>query len=138
MDKLIFDNGNKKVQVNEQGDYIIIPMGDNSFPQRIVEFTEEVEKIYEQLIEKEEEMSERKADITEKSKVRADIFINIGISFDRMFGNGSCLKVFGNNAPGQDLMIQFLEGLEPLVKKYAIERQKNIEEKYGKSSKRRK
>ena len=143
MDRINFDKGNKKVQVDEDGSYIIIPMGDNSFPERMIVFSEEAESNYKLLYEKEVEFKElakgkelENSGIEELSKMRSEIFTSIGKAFDKLLGEGSCMKVFGNIAPSQDIMIDFMEQIEPLVKKYAIERQSEIEEKYNKRGRR--
>jgi tetrahydromethanopterin S-methyltransferase subunit G len=128
MERINFDNGNKKVQVNEDGDFIILPMGDNSFPKRLIEFSEKMELTYGELIEKEKELAG--SDITILSEMRAELYTRIGCYFDEIFGIGSCKKVFGNLAPAQYLMFDFLEQIQPLVGKFASERRATIEKKY--------
>lgn len=128
MERLIFDNGNKKIQVNDDGDYIILPMGDNAFPKRMIYFSEKAELIYNELAKKEKELSG--SDIATISEMRAELYTKIGTCFDETFGIGSCEKVFGNSAPAQDLMVDFLEQIQPLVERFANERRAVIEKKY--------
>lgn len=136
MEKLNFDNGNKKIQVNEDGDYIVLPMGDNAFPKRLIDFTQKMKDVYNELIEKEKEFKRNGldetniSDISEISDARAEIYTRIGTFFDEIFGNDSCRKVFGNLAPAQDIMISFLEQIKPLVERFADERRATIEKKY--------
>lgn len=134
MDRISFDNGNKKIEINDSGDFIIIPMADNSFPERVINFSKKAEEKYSELVEKEIEL--KNSGIEEVSKMRCQIFTEIGVYFDELFGVGSCLKVFGNIAPCQDIMITFMEQIVPLVERYANERQTEIEVKYSKRSRR--
>lgn len=134
MDRISFDNGNKKIEINDSGDYIVIPMGDNSFPKRMIDFSDYAENKYKILYDKEIELKD--SGIEKISAMRSEIFTDIGNSFDELFGPESCVKVFGNNAPSQDIMIDFMEQIEPLVRRYAEERRSEIEKKYNKRSRR--
>lgn len=134
MERISFDNGDKKVEINDSGDYIVIPMGDNTFPQRVIDFSKKAEEQYNVLLEKEIEL--KGSDIEILSNMRADILSNVGRLFDGLFGDGSCKKVFGNLAPSMDIMVSFMEQIAPLVNKFATERQSEIEAKYVKRSRR--
>lgn len=128
MERISFDNGDKRVEINDSGDYIVIPMGDNTFPQRVIEFSKKAEEQYNILLEKEKEL--RGSDVEIISNMRAGILLNVGLLFDGLFGDGSCKKVFGNLAPSMDIMVSFMEQIAPLVNKFATERQSEIEAKY--------
>lgn len=134
MERINFDNGDKKVEINDSGDYIVIPMGDNTFPQRVIDFSKKAEEQYNVLLEKEIEL--KGSDIEILSNMRAGILLNVGQLFDGLFGDGSCKKVFGNLAPSMDIMVSFMEQIAPLVNKFATERQSEIEAKYVKRSRR--
>lgn len=134
MDRICLNNGNKKIEINDSGDYIVIPMGDNSFPERVIKFSKDAENKYKLLVEKEIELKD--SDIEVVSKMRSEIFTSIGSMFDELFGIGSCKIVFGNIAPSHDIMLDFMEQIVPLVERYASERQSEIETKYSKRSRR--
>lgn len=134
MERISFDNGDKRVEINDSGDYIVIPMGDNTFPQRVIEFSKKAEDQYNILLEKEKEL--HGSDVEIISNMRAGILLNVGQLFDGLFGDGSCKKVFGNLAPSMDIMVSFMEQIAPLVNKFATERQSEIEAKYVKRGRR--
>ena len=134
MDRICLNNGNKKIEINDSGDYIVIPMGDNSFPERVIKFSKDAESKYKLLVEKEIELKDSGIEVV--SKMRSEIFTSIGPMFDELFGVGSCKTVFGNMAPSHDIMLDFMEQIVPLVERYATERQSEIETKYSKRSRR--
>ena len=134
MDRICLNNGNKKIEINDSGDYIVIPMGDNSFPERVIKFSKDAESKYKLLVEKEIELKDSGIEVV--SKMRSEIFTSIGSMFDELFGVGSCKTVFGNMAPSHDIMLDFMEQIVPLVERYATERQSEIETKYSKRSRR--
>ena len=80
MDRINFDNGNKKIEINDSGDFIIIPMADNSFPERVINFSKKAEEKYSELVEKEIEL--KNSSIEEVSKMRCQIFTEIGVYFE--------------------------------------------------------
>lgn len=144
MDKLRVDSGVKKIEVNDNGEYICIPIRDTSFYQRFAEIIkkfenkqEDVDRRYAELEEKHKNKPEDDIDaISDSINLYSDLCKEICDDLDGLFGDGCCQKVFlGIKNPGIDLIWDFLDQITPLLNQYIGEQNQKISFKYNRGRK---
>lgn len=126
---------NKKIKVNDNGDYIELNIGDSTLLSRFIEMLANSKKIIEDF--KTLEFTDQSKEIKEEEAVHKKL---AGI-FDDFFGVNSCIKVFGVKYPLADDIINFLFLLKDYIEKFIKEREehnKKIQDKYIDKSKIRK
>lgn len=144
MDKLRVDSGIKNIEVNDNGDYISIPISDAAFYERFGAAMKSFEQ-------KETEYSQKAKGLSERHKDKPDddvdmIVEGIGLyselckdtcaELDKLFGEGCCRKVFvGIENPSVELIGDFFEKITPLLNQYAKERNQNINLMYNRNRK---
>lgn len=144
MDKLRVDSGIKKIEVNDNGDYISIPISDTAFYERFGALIKSFEQ-------KQIEIEQKAAELSEKHKEKTDgdtdaIIDNIHLyselcrytcaELDKLFGEGCCRKIFvGIESPGVELIGDFLDQITPLLNKYAKEQNQRINLIYSRNRK---
>ena len=146
MDSLRVDNGLKKINVNDKGEYIEFSVVSNDFfrafsnllqwfdGQENRQDIKEMEKQQEDVVSENGEEINYEAlnnilDIREKISKEACEKINA------IFGNEASRKVFGSITPDMYMVADFFEQITPLIEKYAKERNQTINKKYNKNRK---
>ena len=133
--KLRVDTGAVKIEVNDEGEYIILPFGDQSFPTRffaLIDSFEEREADYERRAKEIDD-----GDLSDLEKARAAVALNLEIheklrtEIDAIFGLETCRKVFGEIVPSVELYADFFNALTPYFEKYGRDRQKKFAQKYS-------
>lgn len=126
MDKLRIDNGTKKIEVNDKGEFIELPLGDQSFPDRFFDFANKIIGRYEgisgsiDLLEAEEQRKKMLEVARENMK-----------DVDELLGEGTCRKVFGDIVPDDYMVMELFEKLTPFIQKFGENRRKEIQKKYA-------
>lgn len=146
MEKLRLDSGVKKIEVNDDGEYISINLSDNAFFDRFNGFINwfnekqiEVDNKCKELAEKysnqeEEEFSFEK--FSDSASLYTAICKDVSNHLDSLFGDGCLKKVFPDvQLPGFELIIDFLDAITPYLEKYAKERNEKINLKYNRNRK---
>lgn len=119
--------GAKRIEVNDDGDYIVLDFSDNSFPDRFFAMVDRVEARANEAIPaaKEIEASHEKgsegyvrATAALWRKVHEDIMTEV----DGFFGPGTCKKVFGDIVPDIELYDDFFTQLMPYFEEAGKER----------------
>lgn len=144
MDKLRVDNGIKKIEVNDNGDFISIPISDAAFYERFGGMIKSFEQ-------KQAEIEQKAAALSEKHKDKPFDDVDVTVDsiqlyaelcrytcgeIDRLFGEGCCRKVFlGITNPGIELIGDFFDQITPLLNQYAQERNKKINLMYNRNRK---
>ncbi|MCM1219707.1 MAG: hypothetical protein NC321_16060 [Clostridium sp.] len=144
MDSLRVDSGIKKIEVNDNGEYIEIPISDTTFYEKFVTLLKRFEQ-------KQADIEKQAVDLEEKHKDKpdndADMIIDtvtlysglckdICAELDSLFGDGCCRKAFvGIDTPSVELIGDFFEQITPLLQKYAQERNEKINLKYNRNRK---
>lgn len=146
MDSLRIDNGTKKIEVNDSGEYIEFSVVSNDFFRA---FFDLLRWFDEQENRKEiAEMEEQKGKVVleDGEKINYDAANNVlDISdkiskeacekIDNIFGEEASRKIFGNILPDMYMIADFFEKFSPLIEKYQKERNQTIDKKYNKSRK---
>ena len=144
MDKLRVDSGIKKIEVNDAGEYISIPISDTTFYERFGAMMKNFEQKQVEIEQKAKELAEN-----HKDKPQDDVDVTIDImrlyselcrytceELDKLFGEGCCRKVFvGIKNPSVELIADFFEQITPLLNQYAQERNHRINLIYNRNRK---
>lgn len=145
MDSLRIDNGLKKIEVNDAGEYIEFSVTNNDFFEAFFDMIQWFrEQDSRQDIKNIEE--QRKNVVSESGKINytalnSIIDISKKISkeacekIDSIFGAEASRKIFGTITPDMYLIADFFEKIMPFIEKYAKERNQTINKKYSKSRK---
>lgn len=123
MNKINISSGVKRIEVNDAGEYITLPVGDDSFIQRFTSMMDEIQKQAEKLKMDEQDILGSMANLVAVDE-------SIKEKIESLFGEGTCRKVFGDILPGIDMFLEFFEQLLPFIE----EHQKSRTEKMNKYS----
>lgn len=107
--------GTKRIEVNDDGECIVLPVGDDSFVKRFYELVENTKK---------------KADGMQPDNENIMGFMDDVIEFDKelkervdgLFGADTCRKVFGDILPSVDMFIEFFSLILPFFEDYKKDR----------------
>lgn len=148
MDKLRLDSGLKKIEVNDNGDYITVNLSDGAFFDKFNNFLnwfynkqDDVEKKCDELKAKYPEQEEESVDMHihmfgDSAKLYRELCDEVCVELDKLFGERCCQKVFpGVESPGFELIIDFIDNITPLLQKYAVERNQKINARYNRNRK---
>lgn len=144
MDRLRVDSGIKNIEVNDNGDYISIPISDVTFYERfgaLIKNFEQKQTEFEQkaakLSEKHKDREEFDADaIVDATGFYAEVCRYTCSELDKLFGEGCCKKVFvGIENPSEELIGDFFDQITPLLNQYAKERNQKIDLMYNRNRK---
>lgn len=119
------------VEVNEKGENITVNVEDQNFIDRFYKLIEKLDAVKEKVIEA---GSKGKSD-HEKLQIVIDQTKELMTDIDGVFGEGCCLKVFGDIVPNPYLIAEFFEQMTPVLKQYADERRDRISKKYNRGRK---
>lgn len=146
MDSLRIDNGLKKIEVNDAGEYIEFSVTDNNFFKSfsdLVQWFEEQENRQE-INDMEEQRKKVVLDNGEDINyaalnnvldIREKISKEACEKIDAIFGTEASRKIFGGIVPDMFLIADFFEKIAPFIEKYAKERNQTINKKYNKNRK---
>lgn len=146
MDSLRIDNGLKKIEVNDAGEYIEFSVTDNNFFKTfsdLLQWFEEQEnrqEIKEMEEQRKNVVSENGEDINYTAlnnvlDIREKISKEACEKIDAIFGVDTSRKIFGGIVPDMFLIADFFEKIAPFIEKYAKERNQTISKKYSKNRK---
>lgn len=126
------NNGAKKIEVNDNGDYITLDFGDNSFPDRFFNLIDNVAKRAEEAIPAAQKIAEEheengEAFMRETAALWRKVHEDIMEEVDAFFGPGTCKKVFGDIVPGVELYDDFFRQLMPYFEEFSRERAAKLE-----------
>lgn len=121
------NTGVKRIEVNDDGDYITLNFADQSFPERFFAMIDRVTDIAKAAEPKEEDLRKK---YPAGSVELARAFSSFNLEFhtavageiDGFFGAGTCKRVFGDIVPGIDLIDDFFQQLMPYFQEFGKER----------------
>lgn len=136
------DSGIRKIEVNDAGEYIEVSVNDAGLMARFAEMVDNLDAKLPELEAFDKEIEEQYKDITdvkqkakayaEVSKKQAEVYSYCMEELDRVFGKGTCRKVFGENVIADDFMIlSFLDQMKPILMNIQRERADKIKGKYA-------
>lgn len=119
----------KKIEVNDNGEFITLNFSDNSFPDRFFSMLDHIQKRAEDVRTQEDEIREQ---FGEDGSARAAAALyrqfheDIMGEVDGLFGPDTCRKVFGDIVPGIELFDDFFTQLIPYFEEYGRERARKL------------
>lgn len=120
-----------KIEVNDEGDIIIARLNDNQFISKFYDIVDIMEKVSNHMNSEEMKAKDKREQLEAVNEMTKDIMTDI----DRLFGQGSCCKVFGDIIPSGYALADFFDQLIPIFEEFADERQKSISAKYNRTRK---
>lgn len=125
---IMIDAGTKVIGVNDNGETIHLPLGDQEFTRSFLklmqEFSEKAREISEQ-IKAVKEDTDKVTQLVTVADLNLTICRQMKERVDAVFADEVCRKVFGDIVPGLDAFSEFFEKLSPFV----LEHQKNMRDK---------
>lgn len=116
-----------KIEVNDEGDFIVLYVEDAGFIERFYGIVSAFEKVSQDMEDAENRQLSEKEQLSlviEKTKLIME-------KIDGLFGEDTCKKVFGDIIPSAYAIADFFEQLLPVFNQYADERQRKLKEKYS-------
>lgn len=146
MDSLRIDNGIKKIEVNDAGEYIEFSVVSNDFFRAFSDLIqwfggqEQRQDIKDMEEQQKKVVSENGDDIDYEAlnsvlDIREKVSKEACEKIDNIFGAEASQKIFGGIVPDMFSIADFFEQITPLIEKYAKERNQAINKKYSKSRK---
>lgn len=128
--KISVDRGEKRIEVNDQGEYITLPLGDQAFMSGLMSLVQSfrgMESTYQAEFDKINTMptlteAERVDKCAAACKFNAEVCEEMREKVDSLFKDEVCRKVFGPITPGLYEFAQFFNQLAAFVKKAQEER----------------
>lgn len=131
MDRIRVNTGEKKIEVNDNGDFITINFSDHDFLARFFSMLDRVEALAKDAEPKEAEIRANLLDdntslIRALSALDNEIHRAIMAEVDGLFGPDTCKKIFGDIVPGIELYDDFFNQLQPYIQQFGEERAKRM------------
>lgn len=123
------------IEVNDQGETITLPFGDQAFPNRVFELIAGFEQKKNEIAEKTKEIEEQQDIVdslgfSQRQKDMVDMNLQLHEYFkfktDEVFGAETCRKVFGDIVPSLDAFARFFDALSPYFEKHAKQRNEKL------------
>ena len=121
------NSGAKKIEVNDNGDYIVLNFSDSSFVDRFFAMYDRIQERVNASVSEAEEI-DAAYQIGSLDHLRAGaalyrkMYEEVMVEVDGFFGSGTCQKVFGDIVPGIDLYDEFFQQLMPYFQQFGKER----------------
>ena len=137
-DSIRIDTGAKRIEVNDNGEYIVLNFADQSFPPRFYNMLEDFKRKQEDFKNRAEKIDSDQT-LSEDERNESGFQLNMEIhsyfreQVDKLLGSETCRKVFGDIIPSYELFAEFFEKLTPFFEEYAKDREKKIAKKYNPS-----
>lgn len=123
--------GAKKIEVNDNGDFILLNLNDHDFPNRFFSMLDRIHALAETAGPKEtvlrSEYPEGSIELVRAlSELDNEVHRAIMEEVDGLFGPDTCRKVFGEIVPGVELFDDFFQQLLPYFEEFGKERAKRL------------
>lgn len=136
MDSIRVDTGAKRIEVNDEGEYITLNFADQSLPTRFFAMADDFQAKEPEYRARAEAL-DANTELTEYERMRATAQLNLEFhtyfkeQIDALFGLETCRKVFGDIVPSVELYGDFLAQLTPYFEQYGKERAEKLRQKYN-------
>ena len=130
-DSIRVERREKRITVNDNGDYITIPLDSQDFKPGILALMRDLERRAKDQQQRAKDISDATAGAQDPGEYREKVEELAGLNLadcqelsrqvDNLFGDGACTKIFGRGVPSLFAFADFFEQLAPIVKKCAQE-----------------
>lgn len=137
MDKIRITRNIKRIEVNDNGEFITLDFDDLNLPYRYYGMIKRLEK---DRVKFAQELQEKLRDKTgmdsAEELVNAERELNIYFrdAIDEVFGEGTCRKVYGDILPSIDMHLQFFDAIRPYFEEEAQRRRQKMNKYSAKRS----
>ena len=122
--------GAKKIEVNDDGDYITLNLSDQSFLPRLASIIDTFNAKFPEYEARAKEIDEMAAETKEQrfynmklaAEYNESVHRELIREVDAVFGDDVCRKVFGPIVPSTEMFVEFFEKLTPYIEKFSRER----------------
>lgn len=117
----------KKIEVNDSGEYIVLEIKNTTFMNNLICLMKELETASNNLLSQVSQDENGSVDeISSAIGQAADVCGKLAARTDEVFGEGTCRKVFGKQAPGIYELADFFSQIGDLLHKYTEEESAEI------------
>lgn len=121
MEKIRLQRNIKRIEVNDEGEFITLDFDDLDFPYRYYGMIKRLEKERAALAEKAAKPI-GKDELEELADEERRLNISFRDAVDEVFGEGTCRKVYGDILPSLETHLQFFNALRPYFAREAERR----------------
>ncbi len=129
MEKIRIARNVKRIEVNDEGEFIELDFDDLNLPYRYYAMLKRFEKDRAEFSrELAEKLKGKTAVESAEELVEAERRLNIYFrdAIDEVFGEGTCRKVYGDILPSIEMHLQFFDALRPYFEEEAQRRQQKM------------
>ncbi|AWY06827.1 MAG: tail assembly chaperone protein [Caudoviricetes sp.] len=125
------NTGAKRIEVNDNGDCIVLNFADSSFVDRFFAMYDRIRRRADEAVPQAEEIdAQHQAGSEDHIRAAAALYRklheDIAEDIDGFFGPDTCKKVFGDIVPSIELYDDFFQQLMPYFKEFGEERAKRL------------
>lgn len=120
-----------EIGVNDKGESIFVDAENTLWVQKFKNLINNLNEVSKELESVDTDSMSEDEQLELVIKTMRGLMANI----DELFGEGACLKVFGDIVPTPTAVLDFFEQLTPIVEKYSNNRIEKLNAKYNKSRK---
>ena len=129
MEKIRIARNVKRIEVNDNGEFIELDFDDLNLPYRYYAMLKRFEKDRAEFSrELSEKLKGKTAAESTEELVEAERGLNMYLrdAIDEVFGEGTCRKVYGDILPSIEMHLQFFDALRPYFEEEAQRRQQKM------------
>lgn len=138
MEKIRVAKSTKRIEVNDQGEYIEFNIADPEWMKGYVELSEyfdEKKTVIDELKNLSQEDEDNLAAIKKLAQERVDMCKTIAEKIDILFGHNASFKIFETDVPDEFAIYDFFEQIVPYIEQAKVERDNLINSKYNNTRK---
>lgn len=129
MEKIRLQRNIKRIEVNDDGEFITLDFDDLNLPYRYYGMIRRFEKDRAEFAAKlAEKLKDGSPEENNDELINAERELNIYLrdAVDKVFGEGTCRKVYGDILPSVEMHLQFFEALRPYFEEEGKRRQSRM------------
>ena len=129
MDKIRISRNIKRIEVNDNGEFITLDFDDLNLPYRFYAMLKRLEKDRIKFAQQlQERFKDKSGSDSTEELVEAEHDLNIYFrdAVDEVFGEGTCRKVYGDILPSIDMHLQFFDAIRPYFEEEAKRRRQKM------------
>ncbi|MDE7362763.1 MAG: hypothetical protein K2N38_12610 [Oscillospiraceae bacterium] len=122
MEKIRIQRNIKQIEVNDEGECIVLDFNDHSLPYKFLKMLNEIHAKQREF----EEKLDAEGSLYSAVELEYEINLYFKAKIDELFGEGTCRKVYGDVLPSVEMHSDFLTQLTPYFEEYAKQRREKM------------